>query len=127
MENDQTSTMLKLTRTLFFLNGIVWLIFGALSIFRFTEDGSPVRLVYAILMVANAVVMAWLGVMIITKRNWVVFLGILYVAVNVVLSITDQFGWIDALILLLNLTTLGMLFVTRQRLRRAEDVQSGDN
>ena len=43
-------------------------------------------------------------------------------AVNVVLSITDQFGWIDALILLLNLCLLGLLFITRQRLERVEEL-----
>ena len=39
-------------------------------------------------------------------------------ALNLVLTITDQFGWMDVLILLLNLIVLGLLFVTRQQLRR---------
>jgi len=120
MEKYQTSKMLKLTQILFFLNGVVWLVFGALSAFHFAEDGSLLRLVYALLMIANAVVMAWFGLMIVSGRNWVFFLGILYMAVNVVLSITDQFGWVDALILLLNLVILGLLFITRQRIRRAQ-------
>ena len=108
--------MLKLTQVLFFLNATVWLIFGALSVFRFTDDGSLTRLVYTVLMIANAIVMAWFGVMIVSGRSWIFFLGILYMALNVVLSITDQFGWADALILLLNLCLLGLLFVTRQRM-----------
>ena len=58
-------------------------------------------------MLANAAVMIWFGVMIVTGQNWIFFLAILYMALNVVLSITDQFGWIDALILLLNLCVLG--------------------
>jgi hypothetical protein len=110
--------MLNLTRILFFVNAAVWLVFGTLSVIQYFEAGSLIRLVYAILMIANAVVMAWFGVMIITGRNWVFFLGILYMAVNVVLSITDQFGWIDALILLLNLVILGLLFITRQRINQ---------
>jgi hypothetical protein len=57
---------------------------------------------------------------IISGRKGIFYLAILYVAVNVVLSITDQFGLIDALILLLNLCLLGLLFVTRQRLNQAE-------
>ena len=118
MGNNQTASMLKTIRFLFFLNAAVWLVFGALSAFRFLDDNSLMRLIYAVLMVANAVVMAWFGVMIPSGRNWVFFLGILYMAVNVVLSITDQFGWIDALILMLNLIILGLLFVTRGRMNQ---------
>jgi hypothetical protein len=126
MKNNQASNMLNLTRILFFLNAAVWLIFGALSIFRFADDGSLMRLIYAVLMIANAIVMAWFGVMIVSGRNWVFFLGILYMAINVVLSITDQFGWIDALILLLNLVILGLLFVTRQRINRSDNEPLGE-
>jgi len=54
-------------------------------------------------------------------------LAILYVALNVVLSITDQFGWIDALILLLNLCLLGLLFVARQRINQNANAASGES
>jgi hypothetical protein len=77
-------------------------------------------------MVANAAVMAWFGVMIVSGRKLIFFLAILYVALNVVLSITDQFGWIDALILLFNLILLGMLFVTRHRMNQAARAPSGE-
>ena len=110
--------MLKTIRFLFFMNAAVWLVFGALNAFRFADESSLMRLIYAVLMVTNAVVMVWFGVMIPSKRNWVFFLGILYMAINVVLSITDQFGWIDALILLLNLIILGLLFVARGRMNQ---------
>lgn len=126
MKKIQLSRMLNLIRLILFANAAVWLSFGALSIFQFFDDGSLIRLIYAFLMIANAVVMTWLGVMVVTRRNWVFFMGILYIALNVVLSITDQFGWIDALILLLNLVILGLLFVTRQRMRQIESEPSGD-
>jgi hypothetical protein len=118
MGNNQTVSMLKIIRFLFLLNAAVWLVFGALNAIRFADEGSQMRLIYAVLMIANAVVMAWFGVMIPSGRNWVFFLGILYMAINVVLSIADQFGWIDALILLLNLIILGLLFVTRGRMNQ---------
>ena len=78
------------------------------------------------MMIANSIVMIWFGVMIVTGRNWVFFLAILYMALNVVLSVTDQFGWIDALILLLNLCVLGMLFVTRHRMNQTARASSGE-
>ena len=126
MGKNQFSNMLNLTRILFFVNAAVWLVFGALSLFQYFEDGSQTRLIYAVLMIANAFVMAWFGVMIGTGRNWIFFLAILYMAINVVLSITDQFGWIDALILLLNLVILGLLFVARQRMKQIQTESSGE-
>jgi hypothetical protein len=120
METNQTSTMLNLTRAVFFINALVWLVFGLLSLFLALEVGTATRWIYSLLMIANAAVMFWFGLIIISGRNKIFFLAILYIALNVVLSITDQFGMIDALILLLNLCLLGLLFVTRQRIAQAE-------
>jgi hypothetical protein len=127
MENDRTKTMLNLTRYTFFLNAAVWLAFGVASLLtRALSDGSPLHWVITVLMVANAMVMLWFGVKIVSGGKRIFFLGILYVALNVVLSITDQFGWIDALILLLNLCLLGLLFITRQRMNQEAKVSSGE-
>jgi hypothetical protein len=51
-------------------------------------------------------------------------LAIIYTALNIVLSLTDQFGWIDFLVLLLNLCLLGLLFVTRHRMNQAAEASS---
>ncbi len=125
MKSDQISKMLKLTRTLFFFNAAVWLAFGVSSLlFRALDGGSLTRWVITIMMIVNAMIMIWFGVMIVSGRNWVFFLAILYMALNVVLSITDQFGWIDALILLLNLCLLGMLFITRHKMNQSVKASS---
>lgn len=127
MNSDQISKMQKLTRTLFFINATVWLAFGVASLlFRALDGGSLARWVITIMMIVNAMVMILFGVMIVSGRNWIFFLAILYMALNVVLSITDQFGWIDALILLLNLCILGMLFVTRHRMNQFSKASSGE-
>ena len=117
MKNDQTTKLLKLTRILLFANAAVWLVFGALSFSQ--AQGMDWRFILSVLMVANALVMIVFGVLLASGRAWVFFLAILYMALNVVLSITDQFGLIDALILLLNLVVLGFLFVTQQRMKQA--------
>ena len=125
MKKDQTTNMLKLTRYLFFLNAAVWLAFGIASLLlRALDGGSLVRWVITVMMVANAAVMFWFGVKIITGQNRVFFLAILYIALNVALSLTDQFGWIDALILFLNLCLLGLLFLTRHRMNQNDRVSS---
>ncbi|MBN1453468.1 MAG: hypothetical protein JW963_20805 [Anaerolineales bacterium] len=125
MENNQITNMLKLTRGLFFLNAAVWVVFGVLGFMAVTST-SDWRLILSMLMIANAAIMIWFGVKITAGQRWVFFLAILYVALNVVLSITDQFGWIDALILLFNLCLLGLLFLARQRMNRSARVSSGE-
>ena len=119
MENDPIKQMLRLARWLFLLNAAVWMVFAVLGFVRAGAGAGNWRLVQSMLMLVNAVVMAWFGLQIDNGRAWVFFLAITYLALNVVLSITDQFGWFDALILLLNLALLGLLFVTRQRMIQA--------
>ncbi len=118
--------MPKLTQALFFLNAAVWLVFAILSLFRAASENGLTRGVITIMMVANAVVMFWFGVKILSGRAQIFSLAILYIALNVVLSVTDQFGWIDALILLLNLILLGLLFLARHRMNRNAKASSGE-
>ena len=123
MKKDQTTSLLKLTRAMFFVNVLVWLMFGVGSLIRAVEEGSTLRWVITFMMIANAAVMFWFGVVIVNGQKRIFFLAFLYIALNVVLSITDQFGWVDALILSLNLILLGLLFVTRQRMKQTEKVE----
>lgn len=127
MGKYRISTMLNLTRILFFANAIVWFGFGVISLFRVADGGDLLHRLIALMMLANAAVMFWLGVLIVSGRAQIFFLAILYVALNAVLSITDQFGWIDFLVLLLNLCLLGALFVTRHRLNQAAGASSEES
>lgn len=123
MEGNQFSTSLKWTRILFFVNAVVWLTFGILSLaIRAYNDGDLARWVITILMLINGLVMIWFGIMIVRGGSLVFTFAIIYLSLNVVLSITDQFGWVDALILLLNLCLLGSLFFARYRMTRVIEV-----
>lgn len=115
----QVSTLLKTTQATFFLNALVWLIFGAMSFSLAFNGAGNWRFVLSALMLINASIFVGFGFLIRKGQPWMFFVGILYVALNVVLSITDQFGWIDFFIMLLNMVLLGLLFVTRQRMRQA--------
>ena len=128
MKDNKISALLKWTRILFFLNAVVWLGLGILSLsFRALEDGSLVQWVITVLMLINGLVMICFGIMIISGGSLVFTLAILYMSLNVVLSITDQFGWVDALILFLNLCLLGSLFVTRHSMNRIIEVISRES
>jgi hypothetical protein len=127
MKNNQTSKMLNLTRNLFFINAAVWLAFGISSLLlRAMDGGSLARWVITGMMLANAIVMIWFGIMIPRGRAWIITLAILYMALNAALSIADQFGWIDAIILLFNLCVLGTLLATRYRINQTAKAASSE-
>jgi hypothetical protein len=67
-------------------------------------------------MLANALLMAWFGFKLQTGAPGLVFLAIGYTALNALLSVLDQFGLVDLLVLVLDLVLLGMLLVTWRRL-----------
>ena len=119
IENPQVIGLLKTTQAVFYLNAMIWLVFSVLSFVRAYTTSNDLHWMLSVLMLANAGFMFGFGYVIIKGHRWTFFLAILYVAVNVVLSITDQFGWFDFLIMLLNLVLLGLLFVTRQWMNQA--------
>lgn len=123
MDGKPNASMLKLTSALFVINAIVWLIFGIMSFALALKGGNSIRWMLSVMMVINVCLMAWFGVQIRSGSRRIFFLAILYVVINVVLSITDQFGWIDAAILLLNLVLLGLLFVTHSKIGRVEQTE----
>jgi len=125
MESSQILPMLKWTRIFFFVNAAVWLTFGILSLLlRAVDDGSLARWVITFLMLVNGLVMIGFGMVIVSGRSWIITLGVVYMAINLVLSFTDQFGWIDASIFFLSLCLLGFLFVARHRMNRNLEVPS---
>jgi len=71
------------------------------------------------MMIINAIVMTWLGVKISDEHPRIILFAIFYIVLNVVLSIMDQFGWLDLWILLLNLIILGFLINTHRRLKHS--------
>jgi hypothetical protein len=124
MKKNQTSTLLKLTQALFFANAAIWFLFSVMSLFSVIGAGSALRWALTIMMIANAAILLWFGVEIADEPTQLFPLAIIYTALNIVLSLTDQFGWIDFLVLLLNLCLLGLLFVTRHRMNQAAEASS---
>lgn len=124
MGKNQISIMLKLTQALFFMNALIWFLFSVANLVRVMETGSAIRWILTAMMIANAVILVWFGVTIANKHAQIFFLAIVYTALNAALSITDQFGWLDFFILLLNLCLLGLLFVTRHRMNQITEASS---
>jgi hypothetical protein len=108
---------LRAAQLLLLLNGLLWIGLGCYSLFRFPfGDLNQVFAWFVVaLMFANALVfllVAWgLG----RGSRYLFWLGLGLVAVNLFLSVTDQIGLWDLLVLMLNAITLALLFTQRRR------------
>lgn len=105
----------KTARILFFLGVTVWIGFGIFSLVRLgNRVGTQyyVMLAMIVLMFGNAAILSWFGWMAGQEPPRYLRLALFYIFLNIVLSVTDQFGLIDLLYLFFCL----ILFVTCLRL-----------
>ena len=96
----QVGSISKIGRILFWFGAVVWVAFGVFGLARLGDwSGTQfyVMLVVAILMFGNAVVLAWFGWLVGREPPRYLRLALFYVFLNLVLSLTDQFGLADLL------------------------------
>ncbi len=116
----KTST-LQLSQYLFLFTAAILVVFGAGSFMRINENPNQVVLyaVYALLMFGDAAFMLICAFLLHRKKKQVYRFAVIVLALNIVLAIFDQFGFIDLLFLLLNLITLVVLFIARKEFNPA--------
>ncbi len=116
----KTST-LQLSRYLLLFTAAILVVFGLGSFMRINENPSQVILytIYALLMFGDAAVMLICAFQLHRKKKQIYRLAVIVLALNIVLTIFDQFGFIDLLFLLLNLITLIVLFMARKEFNPA--------
>lgn len=100
-------TTLKILYGLFFLLTAFWLAAGFYMIFNEVKaDIFWSAKIVGILMVGNAFVFLILAWSIWKKVKWLFYPGLIYLAINVILSIADQLGFWDFVSLAVSLITL---------------------
>jgi hypothetical protein len=111
-----TRGLVKATQWMFYLNAIIWLVIGIVSLARMlngTSTGQITALFVGVLMLGNvgAMLLAGYGI----GRQWKLFyiFGFAVLFINIILTVTDQFGLIDLVTLIYDLALLGLLVVTR--------------
>jgi hypothetical protein len=110
----EAPTSIKVARALFYLMAVIWGIFGVASLLRGINTTMLVAaVIVAILMFANAALYLWAGWGIGRQRVRFYNLGIALLAVNLLLTITDQMGIYDWITLVIDLAALILLFVIR--------------
>jgi hypothetical protein len=109
---------LKIVQGGFFINAVIWTILGVYSILRTAgePDQSNMMLVIGILMFGNVGAFIFCGLTIGKKSRIFYLICILVLSVNITLSITDEFGWLDLITMLIDLVILGFLLAGRKQL-----------
>ena len=118
----------KTLSVLLYVNGLLWFIF---SIWLFLSDrvnmykGVNLYDVVALLMFVNFVFLCALAYFIFKQYRWAFYFALSWLFVNLLLSLTDQLGWLDILVLLMNLGSIFLLLKLKPVLapsRSAEEI-----
>jgi hypothetical protein len=114
---------LKLTRmqwaqALFCANAVIWVLIGAATVRRMAGGSAgqqSAAWITAILMVGNAGAMLMSAVGLGRRSRLLYLFAVAVLVVNIILTVTDQVGWLDVLTGLLDLVLLALLIAIRGR------------
>lgn len=99
---------------LFAVNAVIWIALGISTLVRMEGQGIAAW-VLAGLMFGNAGAMLLSGWGLDQEKKGFFYLAVAILAVNIVLSVTDDFGLFDLTVLLIDLVLLALLIATRTR------------
>jgi hypothetical protein len=117
-DRSKSPAFVRAAQALFFLNAAIWLVFGIVSLVRLAGEASGMMvtlLIVALLMFGNAAAMLCSGWGLARRQRRWYYLALAVVVVNVVLTVTDQFGFFDLVTLLIDLVLMGLLLAIRKR------------
>lgn len=119
--NSANKNVLRAAQVLFTLNAAIWLVFGLVSIYRIvsrSQDRTLTPWIIAIFMFGNAAAMLLSGVLIARLTRLGYYFALAVLAVNILLTFTDEFGTLDLITLLIDLILLALLLVLSRRVSR---------
>jgi hypothetical protein len=103
--------------------GVVGLILGA----RPPGGISTLRLIYSLMMLVNAIILAGLAWGLTLRNRLIYILAVLFILANAVLSITDQVGLLDLISLAIHIGLLVLLFLAKEVFSKSESSSSLDS
>ena len=122
-DTDQIPASVKAARWLFILLGILWLVIGTWSIMRIGSSGGnmsgTILWVIAVLMYLNSALLIWIGWRIGKGLKLYYYFGILVLSGNIFLTLTDEFGVFDLIVLVIAVGLFILLIVTRSKYLKA--------
>ena len=109
----------RAAQALFVLNAIIWVALGIGGLLRLSSSQPVlpiVALVVALLMFGNAGAMLLAALGLGQRRRLFDSFAVALIAVNIILTVTDQFGALDLATLVIDVILLGLLVgILRQR------------
>ena len=108
--------LVRLTQLCFILNAALWFVLGAINLANIAGVSGQVVGIIAlgVLMLANGAVLLVTGLGLGRQRRWLYYFAVVVVVVNLVLTVTDEFGPLDLVVLALNAILLVLLVVVRK-------------
>jgi lysylphosphatidylglycerol synthetase-like protein (DUF2156 family) len=106
----------QMTRYLLWFTVAILVAFGVGSLLRITAnpDRTALYVFYALLMFGDVAVLLFCALQMDKRTKLIYFVSVVVLALNIVLTIFDQFGLVDFLFLTLNLITLIALITARR-------------
>jgi hypothetical protein len=114
----QARALVWVTRGLFIVNAAIWCVFAILLMTKTTHLGLNAQVfswIVAVLMVGNAGVMLFLSWGIGKRHRWLFYFALVFLAVNIVLSITDEVGAADLITMAIDIALFALVILTRRR------------
>lgn len=105
---------LALAPWLFFLNSAIWVVLGFFSIYSVvsrTPEQVIAAWIIAVLMFGNAGAMLLSGILVGRRSRNGYYFALAVLAVNILLTFTDEFGALDLVTLLVDLVLLALLLL----------------
>lgn len=104
------------SRNLLLLTVAILVVFGIGSLLRIgsNPDRTVLYVFYAFAMFGDAIAMTFCAWQLNRRTKLIFFLSVSVLALNIFLTIFDQFGLVDLLFVLLNLVTLAFLLMSRK-------------
>ncbi|MBI1295044.1 hypothetical protein GC175_08805 [bacterium] len=108
----ELSEAVRRVQSLFYLNAVIWLVFGAAAILRLNAlhpNALGVMSELALLMFGNVLALLVGGMVLGKRKRWGYLSALLVLVANIVLAIADDFGYFDFIVLALATITLWFL------------------
>ena len=108
----KSNTLIRMTQALFYFNAALWLAIGILSLVRSSNNDQvqpATPWIIAILMLGNVAALLLCGWGIGTRQKRYLYLALAVLAINILLTVTDQVGVLDLATLAIDVILLGLL------------------
>jgi lysylphosphatidylglycerol synthetase-like protein (DUF2156 family) len=112
--NSKNLYYIKIAQGLFMILAVIWLLFSVISLIRFPGLSTWIL---ACLMIGNAGMLLLVGWGLGSRHRRIYYMALIVLLVNIVLTLTDDFGIYDFIILVLYLVLSGILLATRSLYR----------